>query len=159
MVAVFPVLGETAAAVEPGEGSFDDPTAWQNLEAFGCIGAFDDFDLELRQDFRQRCLKLRPLIAAIGKQLAKQREPAKQRRHHQQPAITILNVSRMNHGVQQQPNGVDEDMALLAFDLFAGIEPMRINAGPPFSALFTLWLSMMQAVGLASRSACSRHLT
>jgi hypothetical protein len=23
----------------------------------------------------------------------------------------------------------------------------------------TLWLSMMQAVGLASRSACSRHLT
>lgn len=26
-----------------------------------------------------------------------------------------------------------------------------------FSALFTLWLSMMQAVGLASRAACSRH--
>src|SRR5271165_5090153 len=26
-----------------------------------------------------------------------------------------------------------------------------------FSALFTLWLSMMAAVGLASRSACSRH--
>jgi hypothetical protein len=28
-----------------------------------------------------------------------------------------------------------------------------------FSALFTLWLSMMAAVGLASRSASSRHLT
>ena len=32
------------------------------------------------------------------------------------------------------------------------------DAGPPFSALFTLWLSMIQAVGLASRSASSRHL-
>jgi len=28
-----------------------------------------------------------------------------------------------------------------------------------FSALFTLWLSMIQAVGLASRAACSRHFT
>ena len=28
-----------------------------------------------------------------------------------------------------------------------------------FSALFTLWLSTMQAVGLASRAACSRHFT
>jgi hypothetical protein len=28
-----------------------------------------------------------------------------------------------------------------------------------FSALFTLWLSMMEAVGLASRSAFSRHST
>jgi len=28
-----------------------------------------------------------------------------------------------------------------------------------FFALFTLWLSMIQAVGLASRVACSRHFT
>jgi hypothetical protein len=38
-------------------------------------------------------------------------------------------------------------MALLTLDLFACIVAMRIDAGPPFSALFTLWLSMMQAVG------------
>ena len=36
---------------------------------------------------------------------------------------------------------------------------MRIDAGPPFSALLTLWLSMIAAVGLASRSAFSRHAT
>jgi hypothetical protein len=30
---------------------------------------------------------------------------------------------------------------------------------PPFSALLTLWLSMIAAVGLASREACSRHAT
>jgi len=48
---------------------------------------------------------------------------------------------------------------LLALDQFARIEPVRIDVGPPFSALFTLWLSMMQAVGLPSRSAFSRHST
>src|SRR6516165_6239747 len=31
-------------------------------------------------------------------------------------------------------------MALLALDLFARIIAVRIDAGPPFSALFTLWL-------------------
>jgi len=50
-------------------------------------------------------------------------------------------------------------MALLALDLFARIIAMRIDADPPFSALFTLWLSMMAAVGLASRSAFLRHST
>jgi SRSO17 transposase len=41
---------------------------------------------------------------------------------------------------------VDENMPLLTFDQLACIEPVRINAGPPFSALFT-------------RSAFSRHST
>src|ERR1700748_2970568 len=58
----------------------------------------------------------------------------------------------MNDRVQQQTLHVDENMSFLAFDQLARIEPVRINAGPPVSALFTLWLSMMQAVGLASRS-------
>ena len=39
-------------------------------------------------------------------------------------------------------------MPLLALDLFARIVAMRVDAGPPFSALFTLWLSIMAAVGL-----------
>jgi transposase len=33
------------------------------------------------------------------------------------------------------------------------------HRAPPFSAPFTLWLSMIAAVGLASRPACSRHCT
>jgi len=46
-------------------------------------------------------------------------------------------------------------MPLLALDLFARIVAIRINAGSLFSALFTLWLSVIAAVGLASRSADS----
>ena len=99
------------------------------------------------------------MISTVGKQLRKERKPTEQRRQQCDAAITILNASGMNDGVQQQTQRIDENMSLLALDQFARIEPVRINAGPPFSALFTLWLSMMQAVGLASRSAFSRHLT
>ena len=73
--------------------------------------------------------------------------------------VTVLNVSGRDQRVQQQTQCVDENVALLAPDQFASIKPMGIDAGAPFSTLFTLWLSTMQAVGLASRSACSRHLT
>ena len=65
----------------------------------------------------------------------------------------------MNDGMEQQTQRVYQNVALLALDLLARIIAMWIDAGPPFSALFTLWLSMMAAVGLASRSACSRHAT
>src|SRR5215471_13267838 len=53
----------------------------------------------------------------------------------------------MHHGMKQQTQRIYEDVALLALDLFARIVAMRIDAGPPFSALFTLWLSMIAAVG------------
>src|SRR6516164_8192014 len=48
----------------------------------------------------------------------------------QQPdaAVTILNTSGMNDRVQQQTLHVDENMSFLAFDQFARIEPVRINA-------------------------------
>src|SRR5262249_19104339 len=59
----------------------------------------------------------------------------------------------------QQTHRVYDNMALLPLALFARVIAMRIDAVPPFSALFTLWLSTMAAVGLASRSPCSRHAT
>ena len=101
----------------------------------------------------------RSSVSAIGEQFCEKRKLTEQRCQQPDAAVTILNTSGMNDRVQQQTLHVDENMSFLAFDQFARIEPVRINAGPPFSALFTLWLSMMQAVGLASRSAFSRHST
>jgi hypothetical protein len=65
----------------------------------------------------------------------------------------------MHDGVQQQALRVYQEMALLALDLLARVEAVAVDAGPPFSALLTLWLSMIAAVGLAARAACSRHCT
>jgi hypothetical protein len=44
----------------------------------------------------------------------------------------------MDDGVEQETERIDEKMPLLALDQLAGIEAMWIDAGPPFSALFTL---------------------
>jgi hypothetical protein len=43
----LPVFGETAASSEPREGSFDDPAARQDFEAFRRVGSLDDFDSPL----------------------------------------------------------------------------------------------------------------
>jgi hypothetical protein len=123
------------------------------------IGAFDDFRFELRQDPRERLVKFRSLIAAVGKQLFQERIHPEQGCKQQNAAIAILDISGVNDGMEQQPQRVYENMALLAFDLLTRIIAMRIDTRPPFSALLTLWLSMIAAVGLASRSSCSRHST
>ena len=99
------------------------------------------------------------LITGIGKQLQQERIHSEQGRQDQHAAVAVLNVRGMHHGMQQQTYRVDQDMSLLAFDFLARIIAGRIDAGPPFSALFTLWLSMTQAVGLASRPVASRHCT
>jgi hypothetical protein len=118
-----------------------------------------DLGYQIRHCERQTALKHQPCVRGVGKQFLEKRESCEQVGQDHQAAIAILHISRRHHRVQQQSHRINEDMTLLALDQLAGIEPMRIDADPPFSALFTLWLSMMQAVGLASRWACSRHLT
>ena len=156
---IFEILGEPATPIEPSEGALDYPAARQDDKAAGGVGTLDDLDLELRQNVGDALLEYRPLIAAIGEQLAQERVEAEQRRDQQDAAVSILHIGRMNNGVHQQAFRIDHDVSLLALDLLAGIVPVRVDAGPPFSALFTLWLSTMQAVGLASRSSLSRHWT
>ena len=131
----------------------------QHDKSFGLIGALDDFSFELRQDFRERLLEFGSLIAAVGEQLLQERIHPEQSRKQQDAAVAILDIGGVNDGVEQQTQRIYENVALLAFDLLARIIAMRIDTGPPFSALLTLWLSMMAAVGLASRSPCSRHST
>jgi hypothetical protein len=65
----------------------------------------------------------------------------------------------MHQRLHQKSLRVDQDVSLLAFDLLAAIEARRINPRPPFSVLLTLWLSMIPAVGLASRPESSRQDT
>ena len=158
-IEVLPILGKPSASVEPGNGALNDPAAWKHHKSFGLIGALDDFSFEVGQDFRERLLEFRPLIAAVSKQLFQERMDPEQSGKKQNTAVTVLDIGGVNDRVEQQTHRVYEKMALLTLDLLARIEAMWINARPPFSALFTLWLSMMAAVGLASRSPCSRHAT
>src|SRR4029077_13676097 len=130
------------AAVEPGDGALDNPTAGEHHKSFGLIGALDDGSFERRQDSRERLMEFRSLIAAVGKQLLQERIHPEQSGKKQDTAVAILDIGGGNDGVGQQTQCIYKKVALLAFDLLARIKAMRIDTGPPFSALLTLWLSM-----------------
>jgi hypothetical protein len=75
-------------------------------------------------------------------------------------AITVLNASRMDDHMQRQAFDINEGVYLAALHLLAGVvahcvlfTPAR---GSPLSAAFSDWLSMIAAVGPASRSSASR---
>jgi hypothetical protein len=136
-----------------------DPAFGQHRKSFGLVGTLDDLWFQARQDFRERALKFVALIAGVSEQRLQEGIHPEQGRQQQDAAVAILDVGGMDDGVQQKAQRVYQNVAFLALDFLARVIAMRIDAGPPFSALFTLWLSMMAAVGLAPRSACSRHAT
>lgn len=157
MCEVLKVLGQSAASSKPCKGPFDDPASGQDLKALCRVGALHYLGCQTRHCLLLAFGKNRPLIAAISEQLLQKRVAPKQRLEYQNTAIAVLNVGRMNQCVQQQSYRINKDMALLAFDLLPRIIPALVDTAPPFSALLTLWLSMIAAVGLASRPIASRH--
>lgn len=153
----FEVFGEPTAAAEPADGAFDNPAFGDDLEALRRIGAFDDFDLELCDGLARSGPEDRPRVAAVGEQRLEESPAPEQRGKHKRAAVAVLDVGGVDDGVEQKAYRIDQDVALLALDLFSRIIAAGVHAGPPFSALFTLWLSMIAAVGEASRPACSRQ--
>src|SRR5216684_3984273 len=91
----FEVLCEPSASAEPSEGSFDDPTARQYLEALCRIGAFDDLECPT-SEFGQRAAQLVAGVSAVGKDMAQPWVEALDRSQQPDRAIPILNVGRMH---------------------------------------------------------------
>ena len=137
-VEVLPVLGQSAAAVEPGDGAFDHPTPGLDDEALHPIGSLDDLGLEIGQDAGQGAVKDRALIGAVGEQFPEKGKQTEQGRQQRATAAAILNGGGGADAVQQQALRIDQNMPLLALDQLAGIEAVAVDASPPFSALFTL---------------------
>ena len=67
-------------------------------------------------------------------------------------AVAVLDARRMHDDSQQQPQSIYEDMPLATVDFLARVVPMR----PPFSVVFTDWLSTIPAVGCGSLPASVR---
>jgi hypothetical protein len=135
------------------------PNALGQHHELARVAAPHDLDVHLAAGTGQALLELRPLVARVGVEFQQEGIQPKQRRHHQNPAIAVLDIGGMYDGVHEQALRVDQDVPFLSLDFLAAIEARRIDAAPPFSALLTLRLSMMAAVGLASRLACSLHST
>ena len=101
-VEILPILGEPSAAIEPRDGALDDPAFGQDHKSADLIGTFDDFNIEMRQNFCKRFRKFRSLITAVGEQRLQKGKHAEQCRHDENASIAILNVGRMNDDVEQQ---------------------------------------------------------
>ena len=156
-IEILPIFGKAPAPPQPCERSFDDPPLRKDNESFCVIGTLDDLHIHPRHC--HGAAKQRALIAAIGVEFHQERIQAEHGRHHERAAVTILNVSSMNDGMNQKALRIDENVPLLALNLLSRVVARWINRSPPFSALLTLWLSMTAAVGLASRPIASRHFT
>jgi hypothetical protein len=59
----------------------------------------------------------------------------------------------MHEDDEEQPEDINDNVALAAADAFASV----IAADPPFSVVFTVWLSMMPALGVRCRPEASRR--
>jgi hypothetical protein len=153
------IAREAAAAADPGQRAFDDPSFWQDLETDGGVGTLDDVD---DPGAGKRC-GLRgfwALLATVREDAFDEREQAARALiEHQCDAVAVLNVGGMNGDAQQQAERVDQDVALATRDLLASIITLRVERRPPFCAALPLWLSMIATRGLASRPACSRTAT
>src|SRR3954451_8131320 len=158
-VEVLPILSQPTAAVQPSYGAFDNPALRENDKPFRLIRALHDFKVHAPQDLFDRTSELRSLVSAIGVELQQKRIAREEHGHQPNAPVAILDMGGVHDRVHQQALRIDEKVTLLALDPFTRIIARRVDRGPPFSALFTLWLSMIATVGLASRAACSRHFT
>jgi len=138
----FEILCEPATATEPCESTFDDPSAGQNFEALRRVGTFDDFYCPFA-DTLQSLAQFISGITTIGEDVAQPGIARADRSKDAWSAVAILNAGFMHDESDQISLGIGDDVAS---------KPL----GPPLSVVFTDWLSITPAVGLASRPAASR---
>ena len=118
------ILGEATAAIEPGKGAFDHPTARQNLEAFGGVASLDDLNRPLAH-FGQGAGQFLSGVAAVGEQVAQPWIEATNGRDDTDGSVTILDVGGMDRQTDHVALRVGDDVPLTAFDLLPGVIAAR----------------------------------
>ena len=140
----FVILAQPSAASEPRQRSFNYPPSGQQRKLMAATRSSDDF-----QHISSNCL--RPVnqptgVARISPNQPQTPKPPHHLRNDQLRPISVLYVSRVDHNGQQHPHSIYDDVSLSTLDLLASV----IAARPPFSVVFTDWLSMIAALGSGS---------
>jgi hypothetical protein len=141
---------QTTIATEPGKGPLQDPPLGQNLKASHVGVAFDD----LQDPVPQRAGPVDHLGGAspIGPDPVEPGELSDRLGQHQLGPVAVLDVGGVDDDGQEQAHRVYDDVPLASLDLLAGV----VAARPPFSAVFTDWLSMIAAEGVGFRPSWTR---
>ena len=89
------------------------------------------------------------MIPSIGNSLLERWKALAGDFQKRRDGVTILYVTRRDYDVDQKAECVDRRMPLFALNFLARVISSRINLWPPFSALFTVWLSTIASVGVS----------
>ena len=146
------VFAQPPAPAQPGQGSFHYPAPGQNRKPVtvpGTLHNLQDPTGEGRRPVRQL-----PPAAAVRPDETPAGKPSRQFADNRLGPVPVLNAGSMDCHGQQQPHGVYNDMPLSSGDFLAGVIAPR----PPFSVVFTLWLSMIAAPGPGSLPSAARTL-
>lgn len=130
------------------------------METFPLIGSFHNLQLvRVTGPQRQDPLQEFPGISPISPNESKAQEAVAYPTENELGSIPILNVGCMDYYSNNQSQCVYQQMPLAAVDFLAGI----ISVKPPFSVVLTDWLSMIAALGSASRPSpmrsCARNVS
>jgi hypothetical protein len=130
----FVIFAQAPVAIEPSKRALHDPALGDHDEPFDAVAAFGD--LQADRSWRPQGPHPVHQRSGIGPIRPDVPEPpilvAEDVEELFRP-IAILDAGSRHHHRQDQPEGIDEDMPLAAFDLFAGIVP----PDPPFSVVLT----------------------
>ena len=144
------VLAQPAAPSQPRKCSLNHPSARQYVELVAIPGTPHDFKRPSRQ--LPHPLDQFSRVARVSPDQSHTLKPTFQLAYDQLRAVSVLNIGRMRHHVQQQPRGVHYDVSLSTIYLLACV----VAARPPFSVVFTDWLSMIAALGVGLLPSASR---
>ena len=166
----FVVFGEPAPGGQPGKRALHDPAPFEDMEAtgpdflpidHGILGCPDPsqaapgmlHDLHIPAQRRFDPLdEAALLVRTIGPNELEPREATLERPEQLFATVMILDIGLMHQHAHDQPGGIHEQMPLAPFHALAAI----VAAPPPFWLVFTDWLSMMVALGVASRPCFTR---
>jgi hypothetical protein len=148
---------EAAVASQPGEGALDDPAPADQFEAALFVCALDDLQGDLLGG--QIGGEFIAAVTAIRKDVLDEGEQAAGLFDEVHRAVPVLDACRDRLDAKQQPYRIGKRVALDAFDFLARVVANKIPVAAPFSVAFTAWVSMMAAVGEASRPSASRQAT
>src|SRR5437660_8847611 len=114
------ILCQAAVSIEPSEGSFDDPSAWQQLKSGRVSGAFDNLDGPLAE-FGEGVTQIGAVIDTVGEEMAQPRKQVMDSLDDKPGTIAILDIGVMHLGTDQQTGSIGHNVTLSAFDLLCRI--------------------------------------
>ena len=146
----FIVLAQPATTSQPRQCSLNHPPAWQHLKLMAGPGTLDDLQDPARHGHHP--VHQLAAVASVSPDESQAWGSSYQFIDDQPRPISVLDIGRMHHHRQQQAHGIYDDVSLSTVDLFTSIIATR----PPFSVVFTLWLSMIAALGVGFLPSASR---